>query len=70
MTGRTRPGRSRALRYGAGASALVLVVCTLIAGLSVGTLSTVGPRVSAATARGQGEVVHAAGYTVDVRWSA
>ncbi|MGH3914982.1 MAG: hypothetical protein ACRDTC_16485, partial [Pseudonocardiaceae bacterium] len=33
-------------------------------------LGTVGTQVSAATARGHGEVVHAAGYTVDVRWSA
>ncbi|MGH3932719.1 MAG: hypothetical protein ACRDTF_22405 [Pseudonocardiaceae bacterium] len=67
MTRRTRP--SRALRYGAGASALVLLVCALIAGLSGLTLGTVGARVSAATARGHGEVIHAAGHMVDIRWS-
>lgn len=70
MTRRTRPRPSRALRYGAGASALVLLVCALIAGLSAVTLGTVGARVSTATARGHGEVIHAAGHTVDVRWSA
>ena len=70
MTRRTRPRRSRALRYGAGTSALVLLICALIAGLSVWTLETVGPRVGEATERSSGEVVRAEGRTVDVRWSA
>ncbi|MFN2496585.1 MAG: hypothetical protein ABR608_11865 [Pseudonocardiaceae bacterium] len=70
MTRRTRPGRSRALRYGAGASALVLGVCAVIAGLSGWTLGTTGAQVTAATARSHGEVVTAAGRTVEVRWSA
>ncbi|MGH3812161.1 MAG: hypothetical protein ACRDUV_06855 [Pseudonocardiaceae bacterium] len=70
MTRRTRPGRSRALRYGAGTSALVLLVCALIAGLSFWTLVTVGGRVTGATARSSGEVVRAEDRTVDVRWSA
>jgi hypothetical protein len=67
---RARPGRSRALRYGAGTSALILLICALIAGLSVWTLGTVGARVSGATARSSGEVVRAEGRTVEVRWSA
>lgn len=66
----TRPARSRALRYGVGTSALVLLVCALIAGLSAWTLGTVGDRVAGATARSSGEVVRAEGQTVDVRWSA
>jgi hypothetical protein len=70
MTRRAHPGRSRALRYGAGTSALVLLVCTVIAGLSAWTLGTVGERVAGATARSSGEVVRAGGRTVDVRWSA
>ncbi|HSL07085.1 MAG TPA: hypothetical protein VK887_03810 [Pseudonocardiaceae bacterium] len=70
MTRRARPGRSRALRYGAGTSALVLLVCAVIAGLSIWTLGTVGERVAGATARSSGEVVRAEGRTVDVRWSA
>lgn len=70
MTRRTRPGPSRALRYGAGASALVLLVCALIAGLAAVTLGTVGARVSSATAIGHGEVIRVAGPTVDVRWQA
>lgn len=70
MTGRTRPVRSRALRYGAGASALVLGVCVLIAGLSARTLVTTGAAVSAATARGYGEVVSARHRTVQLRWQA
>ncbi len=60
MTRRTRPGRSRALRYGAGTSALVLLVCALIAGLSFWTLVTVGGQVTGATAGASGEVVRAA----------
>ncbi|MGH3883461.1 MAG: hypothetical protein ACRDRY_20020 [Pseudonocardiaceae bacterium] len=70
MTGRACPGRSRALRYGVGTSALVLLVCALIAGLSAWTLGTVGGQVAEATARSSGEVVRAQGRTVDVRWSA
>ncbi|MGH3869935.1 MAG: hypothetical protein ACRDSR_00220 [Pseudonocardiaceae bacterium] len=70
MTRRARPGRSRALRYGAGTSALVLLVCGLIAGLSVWTLATVGVRVTGATARACGEIVRAGDRTVDLRWSA
>ncbi len=70
MTRRALPGRSRALWYGAGTSALVLLVCALIAGLSAWTLGTVGSRVADATARSSGEVVRAEGRTVDVRWSA
>ncbi|MGH3775517.1 MAG: hypothetical protein ACRDRR_07230 [Pseudonocardiaceae bacterium] len=70
MTGRARPGRSRSLRYGAGTSVLVLLVCALIAGLSAWTLGTVGGQVAAATARSSGEVVRAEGRTVDIRWSA
>jgi hypothetical protein len=70
VTRRARPGRSRALRYGAGTSALVLLVCAVIAGLSIWTLGTVGERVAGATARSSGEVVRAEGRTVDVRWSA
>ncbi len=69
MTRRTRPGRSRALRYGAGTSALVLLVCALIAGLSFWTLVTVGGQVTGATARSSGEVVRAEDRAVDVRWS-
>lgn len=70
MTTRTRPVRSRALRYGAGASALVLLVCSVIAGLSAATLGTVGARVSAATDRGHGEVIRAVDRTVEIRWPA
>jgi hypothetical protein len=70
VTRRARSGRSRALRYGAGTSALVLLVCAVIAGLSIWTLGTVGERVAGATARSSGEVVRAEGRTVDVRWSA
>ncbi|MGH3996862.1 MAG: hypothetical protein ACRDTJ_05295, partial [Pseudonocardiaceae bacterium] len=70
MIRRARPLRSRALRYGAGTSALVLLVCTLIAGLSAWTLSSVGERVAGATARSSGEIVRVEGRTVDVRWSA
>jgi hypothetical protein len=70
MTRRAHPGRSRALRYGAGTSVLVLLACALIAGLSAWTLGTVGERVAGATARSSGEVVRAEGRTVDVRWSA
>lgn len=70
MTGRTRPGRSRALRYGTGAAALALAVCLVIAGLSAWTLGTVGTRVSAATARSTGEVVGARDRTAVVRWPA
>jgi hypothetical protein len=70
VTRRAHPGRSRALRYGVGTSALVLLVCALIAGVSVWTLGTVGERVAGATARSSGEVVRAEGRTVDVRWSA
>ena len=70
MTRRTRPGCSRALRYGAGTSALVLLVCALIASLSFWTLRTVGGQVAEATARSSGEVIRAEGRTVDVRWSA
>ncbi|MGH3787349.1 MAG: hypothetical protein ACRDRG_12535 [Pseudonocardiaceae bacterium] len=68
MTRRTRPGCSRALQYGAGTSVLVLLVCALIAGLSVWTLVTVGGEVAGATARAHGEVIGAAGRTVEVRW--
>jgi hypothetical protein len=53
-----------------GTSALVLLICALIAGLSVWTLGAVGGRVAGATARSSGEVVRAAGQTVDIRWSA
>ncbi|HKR52034.1 MAG TPA: hypothetical protein VJT72_21135 [Pseudonocardiaceae bacterium] len=70
MTRRARPGLSRALRYGAGTSTLVLVVCALIAGLSAWTLSTVGHQLAEASARSFGEIVRAEGRTVDVRWSA
>jgi hypothetical protein len=70
VTRRTRPGYSRALRSGAGASVLVLAVCAVIAGLSAATLGTVGAAVGAATARSSGEVVTTAGRTVEVRWSA
>lgn len=70
MTRRPGPRRSRALRYGAGASGLVLGVCAVIAILSAATLSTVGARATAATARGHGEVITAEGHTVAVRWSA
>lgn len=70
MTSRTRPVRSRALRYGAGTSALVLGVCALIAGLSARTLGTAGAVVSAATSRGSGEVVGAGQHSVQVRWRA
>ncbi|MGH4007408.1 MAG: hypothetical protein ACRDTH_04445 [Pseudonocardiaceae bacterium] len=70
MTRRTGTGRSRALRYGAGTSALVLLACALIAGLSAWTLVTVGKQVAGATARTSGEVVRAGDQTVDVRWSA
>ncbi len=70
MTRRARPGHSRALRYGAGTTALVLLACSLIAGLSIRTLGTVGERVAGATARSSGEVVRTEGRTVDVRWSA
>ncbi len=70
MIRRARPLRSRALRYGAGTSALVLLVCTLIAGLSAWTLGSVGERVAGATARSSGEVIRANDRTVDVRWSA
>lgn len=70
MTGRTRLVRSRALRYGAGASALVLGVCVLIAALSARTLGTAGAAVSAATARGYGEVVGIQHRSVRLRWPA
>jgi hypothetical protein len=70
VTSRTRPGRSRTLRYGTGASALVLLVCSLIGGLSATTLITVGSRVAGATARAHGEVIHAADRRVEVSWSA
>ncbi|MGH3795003.1 MAG: hypothetical protein ACRDSP_08945 [Pseudonocardiaceae bacterium] len=70
MTGRARPARGRALRYGAGTTAAVLLICTLIAGRSAWTLSTVGARVSGATARTHGEVIHSAGHGVELRWSA
>ncbi|MDQ4010288.1 MAG: hypothetical protein M3228_06200 [Actinomycetota bacterium] len=70
MTRRTHRGRSRALRYGTGTSALVLLVCALIAGLSARTLKTVGERVTEATARSSGKIVRTEGRTVDVRWSA
>ena len=65
---RSRPVRSRALRYGAGASGLVLAVCGVLAALSVHTLLTTGAVVSSSTGRTQGEVVAARGSTVDVRW--
>ena len=70
MTRRARPAHSRALRYGAGTSALVLLICAIIAGLSVWALGTVGGQVAGATARSSGEVVRTEGRTVDVRWSA
>lgn len=70
MTVRACLGRSRALRYGAGTSAVVLLVCALIAVLSSWTLGTVGSRVTTATARAHGEVVHSADHSVDIRWSA
>ncbi|MDQ3760385.1 MAG: hypothetical protein M3460_01365 [Actinomycetota bacterium] len=69
MIRRTRSRRSRALRYGAGTSALVLLVCALIVGMSALTVATVGARVSEATARAQGEVISAAGRAVEIRWS-
>ncbi|MGH3934940.1 MAG: hypothetical protein ACRDS1_08200 [Pseudonocardiaceae bacterium] len=49
---------------------LVLLVCTLIAGLSAWTLGSVGARVAGATARSSGEVIRAEGRNIDVRWSA
>ena len=61
--------RSRALRYGAAASGLVLVGCGLLAAMSVHTLLTTGAAVSRSTERAQGEVVATRGSTVDVRWS-
>lgn len=70
MTAGARPGRSRALRRGVGTSALVLLVCALIAIPSGWTLGTVGTRVSAATARSFGEVVGSSDGLVQVRWSA
>ncbi|MGH3896769.1 MAG: hypothetical protein ACRDTA_00660 [Pseudonocardiaceae bacterium] len=70
MTFRARPGHSRALRYGAGTSALALLICVLIAGLSFRTLGTDGERVAGATARSFGEVIRTEDRTVDVRWSA
>lgn len=70
MIRRVHPLHSRALRYGAGTSALVLLVCALIAGLSAWTLGSIGARVAGATARSSGEIVRAEGRTVDVRWSA
>ncbi len=70
MTVRARLGRSRALRYGVGTSAGVLLVCVIIAGLSSWTLGTVGSRVTAATARAHGEVIRAADRSVEIRWSA
>ena len=70
MTNRTRPARSRALRYGTGAAALALAVCLVIAGLSAWTLGTVGARVAAAMARAPGEVIDAHGRTAEVRWQA
>jgi hypothetical protein len=53
-----------------GASALALLVCGLIAGLSTRTLATLGSQVSAATARGHGEVIRTDGHTVQIRWPA
>lgn len=70
MTNRTRPVRSRALRYGTGAAALTLAACLVIAGLSAWTLGTAGARVSAATARAHGEVISAQDRTAVVRWQA
>ena len=69
MTDRTRPGGSRVLRHVAGTSVLVLLVCTLIAGLSAWTLVTVGGLVARATARAHGEVIGASDRTVEIRWS-
>jgi hypothetical protein len=70
VTVRAHRGRSRALRYGAGTSAVVLLVCISVAGLSIWTLGTVGSRVTGATARAHGEVIHSAGRGVEIRWSA
>jgi len=70
VTNRTRTVRSRALRYGAGAAALALAVCLVIAGLSARTLGTVGARVAVATARAPGEVISARDRTAEVRWQA
>jgi hypothetical protein len=70
VTVRARLGRSRALRYGAATAAVVLLVCMLISGLSLWTLATVGGRVTGATARAHGEVIHSAGRSVEIRWSA
>jgi hypothetical protein len=67
---RVHPSRSRALRYGASTSALVLLVCALIAGLSAWTLGSAGARIAGATARSSGEIIRAEGRTVDVSWSA
>lgn len=61
--------RSRALRYGVAASGLVLVVCGLLAAMSVHTFLTTGVAVSRSTERAQGQVVAKRGSTVDVRWS-
>ncbi len=49
---------------------MVLLVCIIIAGLSIWTLGTVGSRVTGATARAHGEIIHSAGRRVEIRWSA
>jgi hypothetical protein len=49
---------------------LVLLICTVIAGLSARTLDTVGARVGAATARGHGAVIRSGDQTAEIRWSA
>ena len=64
-----RPVRSRALRYGAAASGLVLAGCGLLAAMSVHTFVTTGAAVSRSTERAQGQVVATNGSTVEVRWS-
>lgn len=68
MIPRVRLGRSRALRYGVGTSALVLLACAVIAGLSAWTLGSVGERVAGATARSSGEVIRAEGRTIEIGW--
>jgi hypothetical protein len=65
----TVPGRSRALRHGAVTSALVLLVCAVLA-LLAGTAFTVTAReLDAATERAFGTITAADGDRVQLRWT-